>query len=203
MPFGQLAEVLSQKLFSEVGVGLTEDSKLFLAQKAFRNKNIDNYENLSLSWDQFNDDTFPGPLPDNKPFTFFEWFYAIMKTLKDHLGKLWRENKIVGFISRQNAENLLSYCSPGTFFLSFSDSIPGAITVSAVSSSGTVVSLEPFNSNDLNTRCLANRLRDLQMLNCLYPNMPKEEAFGEHYTTSELKSPNGYIKIELKTCVPG
>ena len=156
-----------------------------------------------MSWDQINADTFTGQPTDVKPFTFFEWFYAIMKTLKEHLAELWRENKIVGFISRQNAENLLFYSSPGTFLLRFSDSIPGAITVSAVSSSGKVVSLEPFNSNNLRTRCLANRLRDLQMLNCLYPNITKEEAFGEHYTTSELKSPNGYIKIELKTCVPG
>ena len=174
-----------------------------LPQKVFRNQNIDNYENLSLSWNLYNEDTFPAHPPEVKlSFTFFEWFYAKMKTLKDNLAKLWRENKIAGFISRQNAETLLSYCSPGTFLLRFSDSIPGAITVSAVSSSGTVVSLEPFNSNDLNTRCLANRLRDIEKLNCLYPNIPKDEAFGEHYITSEVMSFNGYIKIELKTCVP-
>ena len=31
VPCGQLAEVLSQKLLTEVGMGLTEDSKIFLA----------------------------------------------------------------------------------------------------------------------------------------------------------------------------
>ena len=117
VPFGMLAEVLSQKLKSVVGRGLTEDNKIFLAQKAFRRPDIDNIESLSLSWDLF----CCKVLPDHD-FTFWEWFYNTTKFLVKYLADMWKDGLIVGFISRSKAENILSNSSPGTFLLRFSGS---------------------------------------------------------------------------------
>lgn len=73
-----------------------------------------------ISWRQFGNE----PLPQLK-FTFFEWFYAIMRLIRDHLTKPWIENVIIGFITKTNAEKLLLSSKPDTFLLRFSDSILG------------------------------------------------------------------------------
>lgn len=75
-----------------------------------------------LSWTQFCKDLLP-----DRDFTFWDWFYAIMKLTRDHLSGPWNENLIVGFIAKDHAENRLLECQPGTFLLRFSDSILGKI----------------------------------------------------------------------------
>lgn len=189
-PFGLLAETMSKKFQSELGMGLTEDSKRFLAQIAFRTPNIDNYDNLSLNWDQFNGKCHP----DNR-FTLWEWFYYITKLLTNYLAHLWAEYKIIGFISRKDAESLLINTTPGTFLLRFSNSKLGSITVNYLSETGKVISIEPYDASDIKSISLVNRIRDIKVLTHLYPNTPKDVAFGKYYTWPSASS--GYVTLDL------
>jgi len=52
--------------------------------------------------------------------------------------------------------------------------------------------VKPFCSKDLDFRSLADHIRDLGQCVTLYPNIPKDTAFGEFY------SPRG--TIEFKPC---
>lgn len=40
--------------------------------------------------------------------------------------------------------------------------------------------IQPFNSKDLSTRSLSDRLSDLEELTTLYPNIRKKEAFDKY-----------------------
>ena len=80
-----------------------------------------------LTWSQFCKE----PLPD-KNFTFWEWFYAIMKLTREHLRGPWVDGSILGFVGRNQAEDMLSQCLSGTFLLRFSDSEMGGVTIAWV-----------------------------------------------------------------------
>jgi signal transducer and activator of transcription 5B len=80
-----------------------------------------------LTWSQFCKE----PLPDRN-FTFWEWFYAIMKLTREHLRGPWVDGSIIGFVGRSQAEEMLVACQAGTFLLRFSDSELGGITIAWV-----------------------------------------------------------------------
>ena len=46
-----------------------------------------------------------------------------------------------------------------------------------------VYNLQPFTADDFNIRSLADRIHDLEHLTHLYPDIPKDTAFGQYYTT--------------------
>lgn len=64
------------------------------------------------------------PLLD-RSYTFWDWFYALMKLIREHLKGPWTDGCILGFISNKQAEEILSSCPTGTFLLRFSDSVVG------------------------------------------------------------------------------
>lgn len=66
------------------------------------------------------------PLPDRN-FTFWDWFYAVMKLTRDQLRGPWNDNLIIGFINKKQAEDTLKKYPGGTFLLRFSDSELGNI----------------------------------------------------------------------------
>ena len=68
-----------------------------------------------------------------------------------------------------------------------------------------VFMLQPFTSKDFAIRTLADRISDLKHLIYLYPDVPKDQAFGKYYTPfTENQAPsNGYVKPLLVTHVPG
>ena len=213
-----LGQVLSDKFSSCAGRGLSCQNLEYLASKVYRNR-IESKDAL-VTWNQFAKE----PLP-KKTFTFWEWFHSILKLTKEHLRDLWNNDKIYGFVGKKGCVDLLlgsSYNEPapvGTFLLRYSETELGGITIAWVSgssqasngdvqilqrkspnpSSNSLMHLQPFVSRDLNTRSLADRIRDLKDLVYLYPDIPKDEAFGAYYTplndTSPL--PNGYIKPML------
>lgn len=43
--------------------------------------------------------------------------------------------------------------------------------------------IQPFSAKDLSIRSLGDRIRDLGQLRNLYPNTPKDQAFGSHYNS--------------------
>lgn len=65
--------------------------------------------------------------------------------------------------------------------------------------------LQPFTSKSFAIRPLADVIADLKYLLYLYPNIPKEQAFGKYYTPIGETPPtnNGYVKPHLITHVPG
>jgi len=116
VPWTRLAEALNYYFMSATGRGLTVENLHCLCEKVVR-ATVEFPENVFVSYAQFCKD----PLP-NRVFTFWEWFYAALKLTKDHLAGPWKDDLVVGFINKQNAENQLISCPQGTFLLRFSDS---------------------------------------------------------------------------------
>ena len=85
MPWPNVAEALNVKFRSATGRSLTDDNLRFLGEKAFRatSANPDISQGL-LTWAQFCKE----PLADRN-FTFWEWFYAVMKLTREHLRGPW------------------------------------------------------------------------------------------------------------------
>jgi signal transducer and activator of transcription 5B len=202
----RVGEVLSMKFRQYVGRPLTQDALRFLAGKAFRMPTYpDDYNNLILSWTQFAKE----PLPD-RSFTFWEWFYALLKVTREYLRPLWQEHTMIGFISRKQTEDVLLACQQGTFLLRFSDSELGGVTIAWVGESTQEVGpevfmVQPFTSKDFAIRGLADRINDLKNLHFLYPNIPKDQVFGKFYSRVCEQPPlaNGYVKPWLALTLPG
>ncbi|XP_029036779.1 signal transducer and transcription activator Stat92E isoform X1 [Osmia lignaria lignaria] len=203
VPWGQVAEALNVKFRSATGRSLTEDNLRFLAEKAFRGgaANGQDYSSLLLSWAQFCKE----PLPERN-FTFWEWFYAVMKLTREHLRGPWIDGYILGFVRKKQAEEMLANCASGTFLMRFSDSELGGVTIAWVGDQTEVFMLQPFTSKDFAIRSLADRVSDLQHLLYLYPDLSKDQAFSKYYTPfteNQSTSTNGYVKPLLVTHVPG
>uniref|UniRef100_T1PBN7 Signal transducer and activator of transcription n=1 Tax=Musca domestica TaxID=7370 RepID=T1PBN7_MUSDO len=195
----QLAMALNTKFESSTGRALTEDNLNFLHEKLFR-RNIINGEEDYITWAQFCKE----PLPD-RSFTFWDWFFAIMKLTKDHLLSLWKAGLIVGFINKGKAERTLKELVGGTFLLRFSDSELGGITVGFVNDQNVVLMLSPWTARDLNIRGLADRIHDLDVLRYIYPtNRLRDEAFQEFYTQrmDENTRRDGYVTNTIRAHVP-
>ncbi|XP_041983739.1 signal transducer and activator of transcription 5B isoform X2 [Aricia agestis] len=199
--WGQLAETLRIKFCSATGGDLSEDNLRFLAEKIFRtNLPLNSLElnGMSVSWTQFCKDALP-----ERNFTFWEWFYMVVKVTRDYLRTLWCDRLIMGFIQKKQAEEMLAKCPPGTFLLRFSDSELGGITIAWTGEGNEVFSLQPFTSRDLMLRSLADRILDLAQLQFLYPNVAKDDVFSKYYTKPENEMlKNGYVKPVLVTTLP-
>ncbi len=195
---------MSQKFKALVGRGLGEDNLRFLAEKAFRNPQLQDHNNALLSWSQFSKE----PLPDRN-FTFWEWFYAVLKVTREHLRGPWNDGSVMGFVWRKQAEEMLSKTCSGTFLLRFSDSELGGVTVAWIADGQEgheTYMLQPFTSRDFAIRGLADRINDLKHLTYLYPDTPKDNAFSKYYTPfneNQPQSSNGYVKPVLVTFIPG
>ncbi|TNN48139.1 Signal transducer and activator of transcription 4 [Liparis tanakae] len=90
----------------------------------------------------------------------------------------------MGFVSKETERTLLKNREPGTFLLRFSESHLGGITFTWFNS------VEPYTKSRLSTIPFANIIRDYKVisdgdvpespLKFLYPDVPKDEAFGPH-----------------------
>ncbi|OWK55337.1 Signal transducer and activator of transcription 4 [Lonchura striata] len=178
----QLLEVLSWQFSSYVGRGLNSEQLNMLAEK--------------LS------------------FTFWVWLEAILDLIKKHILPLWIDGYIMGFVSKEKERILLKDKTPGTFLLRFSESNLGGITFTWVDQleNGDVTfhSVEPYNKGRLSALPFADILRDYKVimadnvpenpLKYLYPDIPKDKAFGKHYSCqpNEVSKPSdgggkGYV----------
>ena len=88
---------------------------------------MEEYNLQPVTWSQFNREPLPG-----RNFTFWEWFYAVLKLTKDWLQGPWKARLIIGFISKQKSQEWLMMKPNGTFLLRFSDSEVGGITIAWV-----------------------------------------------------------------------
>ncbi|CAG0897387.1 unnamed protein product [Darwinula stevensoni] len=205
VPWPMVADMLNKKFMSVCGRSLTEDNFNFLAGKAFRNHSLNDYSQLSLSWSQFCKE----PLPERN-FTFWEWFYGILKLTRENLRALWNDGSILGFIGKAQTTDILLQCQPGTFLLRYSDSELGGISIATVTATDSpsgpslnVDHFQPWTHRDLTIRSLPDRIHDLSRLTHLYPNIPKDDAFGRYYTPINDDQPQtGYIRPMLVTHIP-
>jgi len=210
VPWMQVANTLNMKFKASCGRGLTEENLKFLAGKAFSFRNMGynaDCSNLMITWSQFCKE----PLPD-RSFTFWEWFYAVMKLTKEDLRGMWIDGALLGFVSRQEAEEFLKSSDVGTFLIRFSDSELGGVTVAWSSLNETtqdkeVAMLQPFTRKDLMIRSLPDRIHDCHQMINLYPNIPKDQAFGKYYSSPPETVPrgarNGYVPHHLVNVIPG
>uniref|UniRef100_A0AAX7TMJ8 Signal transducer and activator of transcription n=1 Tax=Astatotilapia calliptera TaxID=8154 RepID=A0AAX7TMJ8_ASTCA len=155
-----------------------------------------------LSWQfstffcSFAKENIPG-----KPFSFWMWLDSILELIKKHLLPVWNENYIMGFVSKEMERALLKDKEPGTFLLRFSESHLGGITFTWVEhgDNGEVKfnSVEPYTKNRLSALPFADIIRDYKVisdgvvpenpLKFLYPDIPKDEAFGRLYNSQPSK----------------
>uniref|UniRef100_A0A8B9U8Q5 Signal transducer and activator of transcription n=1 Tax=Anas zonorhyncha TaxID=75864 RepID=A0A8B9U8Q5_9AVES len=200
----QLLEVLSWQFSSYVGRGLNSEQLNMLAEKL-----MVSYNDYQLSWAKFCKEHLPG-----KSFTFWVWLEAILDLIKKHILPLWIDGYVMGFVSKEKERILLKDKTPGTFLLRFSESNLGGITFTWVDQleNGEVTfhSVEPYNKGRLAALPFADILRDYKVimadnvpenpLKYLYPDIPKDKAFGKHYSCqpNEVSKPSdggvkGYV----------
>lgn len=141
-------------------IGLTKESKAYLASKIFGRFIPDHFE---MCWRQLNRDTLPG-----YTFTFWQWFYAVMELCKSrHVQPHWNQAAIVGFIGKQECQRQLMSCDAGTFMMRFSDSKLGGISIAYyIIKDGRkeIAHLEPDTIKILQVRSLADMIKDFDNL---------------------------------------
>ncbi|XP_028989913.1 signal transducer and activator of transcription 1a isoform X1 [Betta splendens] len=214
--WSQLSEVLSWQFSSVTKRGLNQEQLNMLADKLLGAKAQRNPEGL-IPWTKF----CKQQSTNEKAFPFWLWIEGILDLIKRHLLPLWNDGSIMGFISKEREKALLSDKCPGTFLLRFSESSrEGAITFTWIEHDvhGKPVfhSVEPYTKKELGAVSLPDIIRTYKVmaaenipenpLRFLYPNIPKDKAFGKYYPKpSETPEPmeldsvdkTGYMKTEL------
>ncbi|KAM7365767.1 hypothetical protein PAMP_016678 [Pampus punctatissimus] len=210
----QLSDVLSWQ-FSVTNRGLNQEQLNMLADKLLGVKAQRNPEGL-IPWTKFCKQS-----ANEKSFPFWLWIEGILDLIKRHLLSLWNDGSIMGFISKEREKFLLSDKCPGTFLLRFSESSKeGAITFTWIEhdmhDKPIFHSVEPYTKKELGAVSLPDIIRTYKVmaaenipenpLRFLYPDIPKDKAFGKYYPKpSETPEPmdventekSGYMKTEL------
>ncbi|XP_014881138.1 signal transducer and activator of transcription 1a isoform X8 [Poecilia latipinna] len=212
--WSQLSEVLSWQFSSVTKRGLNQEQLNMLADKLLGAKAQRNPDG-TIPWTKFCKSA------NEKSFPFWLWIEGILDLIKRHLLSLWNDGCIMGFISKEREKALLSNKCPGTFLLRFSESSKeGAITFTwiehDVHDKPVYHSVEPYTKKELSAVSLPDIIRTYKVmavenipenpLRFLYPDVPKDKAFGKYYPKpSETPEPmdtdvqevRGYMKTEL------
>ncbi|KAM4668027.1 signal transducer and activator of transcription 1-alpha/beta isoform 11-T12 [Amazona ochrocephala] len=220
--WSKLSEVLSWQFSSVTKRGLNADQLSMLGEKLLGPTSGGSHDCL-IPWTRFCKENI-----NDKNFPFWLWIEGILELIKKHLLCLWNDGCIMGFISKEKERTLLKDQSPGTFLLRFSESSrEGAITFTWVEGSQIELvllspaepqfhSVEPYTKKELSAVTFPDIIRNYKVmaaenipenpLRFLYPDIPKDNAFGKYYSRPkeapepmDLDSPkgNGYIKTEL------
>ncbi|XP_062390524.1 signal transducer and activator of transcription 1b [Sardina pilchardus] len=214
--WGQLSEVLCWQFSSITKRGLNNDQLSMLGDKLL-GRDAGGSPEGQVPWTKFCKSSDRG-------FSFWLWMDSILDLIKRHLLSLWNDGFIMGFVSKEREKVLLRDKSPGTFLLRFSESSKeGAITFTwvehTISDGPKVHAVEPYTKKELaaisfpdilrNYKVMAENNLPINPLLYLYPNTPKDNAFGRYYsrpTEEERSEPmdvedashsSGYIPTEL------
>ncbi|NXB09094.1 STAT1 protein, partial [Cnemophilus loriae] len=188
--WSKLSEVLSWQFSSVTKRGLNADQLSMLGEKLLGPTNAGSQDGL-IPWTRFCKENI-----NDKNFPFWLWIEGILELIKKHLLCLWNDGCIVGFISKERERALLKDQSPGTFLLRFSESSrEGAITFTWVEGSQNELqfhSVEPYTKKELSAVTFPDIIRNYKVmaaenipenpLRFLYPNIPKDNAFGKYYS---------------------
>ncbi|XP_013916183.1 PREDICTED: signal transducer and activator of transcription 2 [Thamnophis sirtalis] len=149
----------------------------------------------TITWDRFSKESTASS-PENNNFSFWTWIDGILLLIQEHLLQLWNKKLIMGFVSRKYEKRLLKKKRAGTFLIRFSESTSsGGITFTWVDFNNDGVpefnSVEPYTRKELEFLSLPDIIRHYQLLATevipenpllyLYPDMPRDEAFGSYY----------------------
>ncbi|XP_044160254.1 signal transducer and activator of transcription 1-alpha/beta isoform X1 [Bufo gargarizans] len=209
----QLSEVLSWQFSSVTKRGLHADQLNMLEEKLLAT-NMNSTDEF-IPWTRFCKENL-----NDKNFPFWLWIEGILELIKKHLLCLWNDGCIAGFISKERERALLKEKQPGTFLLRFSESSKeGAITftwVEILQNEPVFHSVEPYTKKELSAVSFPDIIRNYKVmaaenipenpLKFLYPDTPKDMAFGKYYSRPkdapepmDLDGPDriGYIKTEL------
>ncbi|KAM9766412.1 signal transducer and activator of transcription 1a isoform 1-T2 [Menidia menidia] len=214
--WSQLSDVLSWQFSSVTKRGLNQEQLNMLADKLLGAKAQRNPEGM-IPWTKF----CKQQSANEKAFPFWLWIEGILDLIKRHLLSLWNDGSIMGFISKEREKALLSDKCPGTFLLRFSESSrEGAITFTwiehDVHDKPVYHSVEPYTKKELTAVSLPDIIRTYKVmaaenipenpLRFLYPDVPKDKAFGKYYPKPtdheeqmdvENAKASGYMKTEL------
>ncbi|RXM36129.1 Signal transducer and activator of transcription 3 [Acipenser ruthenus] len=194
----QVAEVLSWQFSSTTKRGLSIEQLTTLAEKLLGQ--CVNYSGCQITWAKFCKENMAG-----KGFSFWVWLDNIIDLVKKYMLALWNEGYIMGFISKERERALLSTKPPGTFLLRFSESSKeGGITFTWVekdiSGKTQIQSVEPYTKQQLNSMSFAEIIMGYKIMDAtnilvsplvyLYPEIPKEEAFGKYCRTENTEQPD-------------
>ncbi|XP_061833663.1 signal transducer and activator of transcription 2 isoform X2 [Nerophis lumbriciformis] len=184
-PWPELGQMLSWQFLSAAKRGLNDDQLEMIALKLFGKQQ--NYNTCSVDWSKFS--------KENSPDTFWVWFDSIVVMVKTYLEDLWRDGLIMGFVSKGKEKLLLKKKRRGTFLIRFSESVIGGITFSWVESTTgdpEIKTIQPFTKNDLIQIHFHEIIQNFLIfegenvpenpLQYLYPDTPRDEAFGKYYT---------------------
>ncbi|NXO85841.1 STAT1 protein, partial [Sitta europaea] len=186
--WSKLSDVLSWQFSSVTKRGLNADQLSMLGEKLLGPTNVGSQDGL-IPWTRFCKENI-----NDKNFPFWLWIEGILELIKKHLLCLWNDGCIVGFISKERERALLKDQSPGTFLLRFSESTKeGAITFTWVEESQNEPqfhSVEPYTKKELSAVTFPDIIRNYKVmaaenipenpLRFLYPNIPKDNAFGKY-----------------------
>ncbi|NWT84498.1 STAT1 protein, partial [Lanius ludovicianus] len=186
--WSKLSEVLSWQFSSVTKRGLNADQLSMLGEKLLGPTNGGSQDGL-IPWTRFCKENI-----NDKSFPFWLWIEGILELIKKHLLCLWNDGCIMGFISKERERALLKDQSPGTFLLRFSESSrEGAITFTWVEGSQNELqfhSVEPYTKKELSAVTFPDIIRNYKVmaaenipenpLRFLYPNIPKDNAFGKY-----------------------
>ncbi|XP_060677124.1 signal transducer and activator of transcription 1-like [Hemiscyllium ocellatum] len=205
-PWSQLSEALSWQFSSNTKRHLDAEQLNMLAEKLFGFQ--PNYAECSITWARFSKENLP-----NQNFSFWLWLQGVLELIKKYLEDIWNDGNIIGFLSKKRERSLLKRKPTGTFLLRFSESCKdGGITFSWVehlpNGDFKIRSVEPYTKAHLANIPLAEILRFYKVmadenvpehpLLYLYPDIPKDEAFGKYYLNSEAGFKNNkYLKTRL------
>ncbi|NXJ91348.1 STAT1 protein, partial [Corythaixoides concolor] len=188
--WSKLSEVLSWQFSSVTKRGLNADQLSMLGEKLLGPTSGGSLDGL-IPWTRFCKENI-----NDKNFPFWLWIEGILELIKKHLLCLWNDGCIMGFISKEKERALLKDQSPGTFLLRFSESSrEGAITFTWVEGSQNgkspqFHSVEPYTKKELSAVTFPDIIRNYKVmaaenipenpLRFLYPDIPKDNAFGKY-----------------------
>ncbi|XP_018599341.1 signal transducer and activator of transcription 1-like isoform X1 [Scleropages formosus] len=212
--WSQLSEVLSWQFSSITKRGLNSEQLSMLGDKLLGREAAGNPDGL-IPWTKFCKNL------NEKNFPFWLWMEGILELIKKHLLQLWNDGFIMGFVSKERERMLLKDKAPGTFLLRFSESSrEGAITFTwverSVNDEPLFHAVEPYTKKELTVVSFPDILRNYKVmaaenipenpLRFLYPDIPKDSAFGNYYSRppdpsepmdTESATQNGYWRTAL------
>uniref|UniRef100_A0A1B0A8R5 Signal transducer and activator of transcription linker domain-containing protein n=1 Tax=Glossina pallidipes TaxID=7398 RepID=A0A1B0A8R5_GLOPL len=161
-------------IWSQMALALNTKFESITDEKLFPLKNAGGEHKDYVTWIQFCKEKLP-----ERSFTFWEWFFAIMKLTKEHCQSIWKAGSIVGFISKPKADEILR------------QSPVDGITLAVTSKQYSVLMLKPWTPRD---RGLADRIHDIPFLLRVYPtNRARNDACGEFYRERQIQVRGNFI----------
>ncbi|XP_056093748.1 signal transducer and activator of transcription 1-like, partial [Rhinichthys klamathensis goyatoka] len=192
----QLSKVISWQFSSVTKRALNSEQLRTLADKLLGHETQDDPEGL-VHWKTLF--SMSSSLDVESGGSLLHWIYEHLQLTKSYVLSIWNDGYIMGFLSQEREKALLIDKLPGTFLLRFSESCRGGgITITWVEHSQDgepgVHSTKPYTRADMNRIPLPNLIRDYTVtageedpvnpLVYLYPDIPRDVAFGRYYTSA-------------------